>query len=330
MARVTPDQIRQMKARGERIPMLTAYDYPTAHILDEAGVPLLLVGDTLGMIILGYDSTLPVTVDDIIHHTRAVVRGTKRALVVADMPFGSFQVSPEETMREAVRIMKESGAQAVKLEGGVRVADSVRRLTEAGIPVMGHVGLTPQSVNIFGGFKVQGKTEAAARQLLADVAALESAGVFAIVLELVPAELAKLITERTSVPTIGIGAGPHCDGEVQVLHDILGLFPDFTPRHTKRFGEIGAAIQAAVTKYLDEVRTRAFPAERQSAPIEPSVIAALRGESTGGSGDQSSDQSSDQSAGRAQTGHDRTVKSPVTRSAGGSVKSSDDTAARQA
>jgi 3-methyl-2-oxobutanoate hydroxymethyltransferase len=278
MARVTPDQIRQMKAHGERIPMLTAYDYPTAHILDEAGVPLLLVGDTLGMIILGYDSTLPVTVEDIIHHTRAVVRGAKRALVVADMPFGSFQVSPQETMRAAIRIMKEAGPQAVKLEGGVRVAESVRLLTEAGIPVMGHVGLTPQSVNVFGGFKVQGKTEASARALLADVAALEEAGVFAIVLELVPADLAKLITERTSVPTIGIGAGPHCDGEVQVLHDILGLFPDFTPRHTKRFGEIGAAMRTAVTQYLDEVRSRAFPTERQSAPIDASVIAALRAE----------------------------------------------------
>jgi 3-methyl-2-oxobutanoate hydroxymethyltransferase len=277
MARVTPDQIRQMKARGERIPMLTAYDYPTAHILDEAGVPLLLVGDTLGMIILGYDSTLPVTVEDIIHHTRAVVRGTKHALVVADMPFGSFQISPEETVRAAIRLMKEAGPQAVKLEGGVRVAESVRLLTEAGIPVMGHVGLTPQSVNVFGGFKVQGKTEASARALLADVAALETAGVFAIVLELVPAELARLITERVSVPTIGIGAGPHCDGEVQVLHDILGLFPDFTPRHTKRFGELGVAMRTAVTQYLDEVRSRAFPTERQSAPIDPAVIAALRG-----------------------------------------------------
>jgi 3-methyl-2-oxobutanoate hydroxymethyltransferase len=278
MARVTPDAIRQMKARGERIPMLTAYDYPTACILDAAGVPLLLVGDTLGMIILGNDSTLPVTVEDIIHHTRAVMRGAKTALVVADMPFGSFQVSTEETVRNAVRIMKEAGPQAVKLEGGVRVAESVRRLTEAGIPVMGHLGLTPQSVNVFGGFKVQGRTEAAARALLADVAALEEAGVFAIVLELVPAELARLITERSSVPTIGIGAGPHCDGEVQVLHDILGLFPDFTPRHTKRYGELGSAMRDAVTTYLAEVRGRTFPTERQSAKIDPEVIAALRAE----------------------------------------------------
>jgi len=278
MARVTPDQIRQMKARGERIAMLTAYDYPTAHILDEAGVPLLLVGDTLGMVVLGYDSTLPVTIEDIIHHTRAVVRGSKRALVVADMPFGSFQVSPEETMRSAIRLMKESGSQAVKLEGGVRVAASVRALVEAGIPVMGHVGLTPQSVNVFGGFKVQGKTEAAARALLRDVAALEEAGVFAVVLELVPAELAALITERASVPTIGIGAGPRCDGEVQVIYDILGLFPDFTPKHTKRFAEIGAAIRDAATRYMEEVRARTFPTERQSAPLDPAVLAALRRE----------------------------------------------------
>jgi 3-methyl-2-oxobutanoate hydroxymethyltransferase len=276
MARVTPDQIRQMKTRGERIAMLTAYDYPTAHILDEAGVPLLLVGDTLGMVVLGYDSTLPVTVEDIIHHTRAVVRGSKRALVVADMPFGSFQVSPEETMRSAIRLMKESGSQAVKLEGGVRVAASVRALVEAGIPVIGHVGLTPQSVNVFGGFKVQGKTEAAARALLRDVAALEEAGVFAIVLELVPTELAALITERTSIPTIGIGAGPQCDGEVQVIYDILGLFPDFTPKHTKRFAEIGVAVRDAATRYLEEVRARTFPTERQSAALDPAVLAALR------------------------------------------------------
>lgn len=276
MARVTSDQIRQMKTRGERIAMLTAYDYPTAHILDAAGIPMMLVGDTLGMVVLGYDSTLPVTVDDIIRHTQAVVRGSKRALIVADLPFGAFQVSPEETMRQAVRIMKEAGPQAVKLEGGVRSAPSVRALVEAGIPVMGHVGLTPQSVNVFGGFKVQGKTEASARALLEDVAALEEAGVFAIVLELVPAELSKLVTERTTVPTIGIGAGPHCDGEVQVLHDILGLFPDFTPRHTKRYAELGNALRDAVTSYMNEVKDRAFPTQAQSAPIDAAVIEALR------------------------------------------------------
>jgi 3-methyl-2-oxobutanoate hydroxymethyltransferase len=275
MARVTPDQIQQMKLRGERIPMLTAYDYPMAQMLDEAGVPLLLVGDTLGMVVLGNDSTLPVTVDDIIRHTRAVVRGAKHALVIADMPFGSFQISPEETMRQAIRIMKEAGPQAVKLEGGARVAVSVRALVEAGIPVMGHLGMTPQSVNVFGGFKVQGRTEQAARALLEDVRALEEAGVFAIVLELVPAALAKIITKRASVPTIGIGAGPDCDGEVQVIYDILGLFPDFTPRHTKRYADIGASIREAARTYLAEVRDRTFPTKENSASIDPAILDAL-------------------------------------------------------
>lgn len=278
MARVTPDQIRQMKARGERIPMLTAYDYPSAHILDAAGIPMLLVGDTLGMVVLGNDSTLPVTVEDIIRHTQAVLRGAKHALVVADMPFGAFQVSPEDTMRVAVRIMKEAGPQAVKVEGGVRTAASVRALTDAGIPVMGHLGMTPQSVNAFGGFRVQGKTEAAAHALLRDVEALEEAGVFSIVLELVPAELARLITERSTVPTIGIGAGPYCDGEVQVLHDVLGLFPDFTPRHTKRYAELGTAMRDAATTYMNEVRGRSFPTDAQSAQIDPAIIEALRKE----------------------------------------------------
>src|SRR5512146_2978362 len=267
-----------MKARGERIPMLTAYDYPTAKILDAAGLPILLVGDTLGMVVLGYPTTLPVTVDAIIHHTQAVVRGTEHALVVADLPFGSFQVSPEETMRSAIRIMKEALPQAVKLEGGRRVAASVRALSEAGIPVMGHVGLTPQSVNVTGGFKVQGKTERAARLLLDDVAALEDAGAFAVVLELVPAELSRLITERTSIPTIGIGAGPYCDGEVQVVHDIMGLFPDFTPRHTRRFAELGAAMREAAQAYANEVRERTFPGEAQSAKMDAAVVAALRDE----------------------------------------------------
>jgi 3-methyl-2-oxobutanoate hydroxymethyltransferase len=276
MARITPDQIRQMKARGERIPMLTAYDYPTAQILDAAGLPILLVGDSLGMVMLGYPTTLPVTVEAIIHHTQAVVRGTEHALVVADLPFGSFQVSPEETMRSAIRVMKEAQPQAVKLEGGRTVAASVRALTAAGIPVMGHVGFTPQSVNVIGGFKVQGKTEQAARDLLADVAALEEAGAFAVVLELVPAELARLVTERSGIPTIGIGAGPHCDGEVQVLHDIMGLFPDFTPRHTRRFADLGSGMRSAAEAYINEVRERTFPGAAQSAKMDATVIAALR------------------------------------------------------
>ena len=278
MARVTPDQIRQMKERGERIPMLTAYDYASAQILDAAGVPMLLVGDSMGNVILGYDTTIPVTLDDIIRHTQAVVRGSQQALIVADLPFGSFQVSPDETMKAAVRIMKEAHPQAVKLEGGVRSADSVRKLTEAGIPVMGHLGMTPQSVNVFGGFKVQGKTEGAARALLADAAALEAAGAFAVVLELVPAALAQLVTERISIPTIGIGAGPNCDGEVQVLHDILGLFPDFTPRHTKRYAELGTAMREAATAYMSEVRGHIFPSEKQSSAIDPAIIETLRRE----------------------------------------------------
>jgi 3-methyl-2-oxobutanoate hydroxymethyltransferase len=278
MSRVTPDEIRQMKERGERIPMLTAYDYPMARILDEAGIPMLLVGDTLGMVVLGHDSTLPVTVDDIIRHTQAVVRGTKHALVIADMPFGSFQISTEDTMRQAIRIMREAGPQAVKLEGGMRSAPSVRALTEAGIPVMGHIGLTPQSVNAFGGFKMQGKTERAARALLADAAALEEAGAFAIVLEVVPIELARLVTERVGIPTIGIGAGPDCDGEVQVLYDLLGLFTDFTPRHTRRYAEIGAAVREAVTAYASDVRAGAFPTAKQSSRLDPAVLEALRRE----------------------------------------------------
>jgi 3-methyl-2-oxobutanoate hydroxymethyltransferase len=276
MPRVTTDQIRQMKERGERIPMLTAYDYASAHILDAAGVPMLLVGDTLGMVVLGYDTTLPVTLDDIIRHTQAVVRGSKHALVVADLPFGSFQVSIEDTLAQAIRVMKEAGPQAVKLEGGERSAASIRALTAAGIPVMGHIGLTPQSVNVFGGFKVQGKTERAARTLLDDAIALEAAGAFAIVLELVPSELARLVTERLQIPTIGIGAGVACDGEIQVLHDILGLFPDFTPRHTKRFGELGTAMREAVDAYVSEVRERSFPTEKQSSSLDPAVVEALK------------------------------------------------------
>jgi 3-methyl-2-oxobutanoate hydroxymethyltransferase len=279
MPRVTPEQVRRMKERGERIPMLTAYDFATAQILDAAGLPMLLVGDSLGNVMLGYESTLPVTLDDMIRHGQAVVRGSKHALIVVDLPFGSFQVSPEETMRSAARVMKETGAQAVKVEGGVRTAAHVRLLSEAGIPVMGHIGLTPQSVNAFGGFKVQGKTERAARALLADAAALDEAGAFAIVLELVPAELARLVTQRVSAPTIGIGAGPYCDGEVQVIHDILGLLPEFTPRHTQRYGELAAAMRDAVGAYANDVRSGVFPTEKQSSSLDPAVLEALQRES---------------------------------------------------
>lgn len=276
MPRVTPEQVRQMKERGERIPMLTAYDFATAQILDGAGLPMLLVGDSLGNVMLGYDSTLPVTLDDMIRHGQAVVRGSKHALIVIDLPFGTFQVSLEETMRNAARVMKETGAQAVKLEGGVRSAAHVRMLTDAGIPVMGHIGMTPQSVNAFSGFKVQGKTERAARALLADAVALDEAGAFAIVLELVPAELAGLVTQRVAAAIIGIGAGPSCDGEVQVVHDILGLLPEFTPRHTKRYSELAALIRDAVNAYAGEVRARTFPGAKQSSSLDASVLETLK------------------------------------------------------
>jgi 3-methyl-2-oxobutanoate hydroxymethyltransferase len=275
VTRVTPDQIRQMKARGERIPMLTAYDYPTAHILDEAGVPLLLVGDTLGMIILGYDSTLPVTVDDIIHHARAVVRGTKRALVVADMPFGSFQVSPEETVRAAIHIMKEAGPQAVKLEGGVRVAESVRLLTEAGIPVMGHVGLTPQTATALGGYRAQGRTAERARRVADEALALERAGCFALVFEAIPAAVAEALMPRLVIPVIGIGAGAATDGQVLVLHDLLGVY-DRTPRFVKRYANLREQMLDALRDYTDDVRGRRFPSAEHTYSIDPGELQALR------------------------------------------------------
>ena len=262
--RLTIDHIKRMKGCGEKIPMLTAYDYPTAKLLDEAGIPLLLVGDSLGMVVLGYDSTVPVTMEEMLHHTRAVVRGSRRALVVGDMPFMSYQASLTEGLHNAGRFLQEAGCQAVKLEGGEREAETVRRLVEVGIPVMGHIGLTPQSVNQFGGYKVQGKTSKAAVQLLNDAQALEQAGAFSIVLESVPAPLAKVITQRVAVPTIGIGAGPHCDGQVQVLHDMLGLFPDFVPKHAKLYAHLAEAIKSAVGRYMEEVQSEAFPTAKES------------------------------------------------------------------
>src|SRR5581483_10775634 len=222
--RVTTADIRDMKRRGEPIVMITAYDYPTARIAEDGGADVILVGDTLGMVVLGYDSTVPVTMDDMLHHTKAVVRGARRALVVGDMPFMSYQTGWQEAMKNAARFLKETGCGAVKLEGGVRSAETVQKLVEAGIPVMGHIGLTPQSVNQVGGWKVQGKTPAAAVQLMHDAQALEQAGAFAIVLGLVPAPLAPLVTERLSVRTIGIGAGVGCDGQVEVFHDPIALF----------------------------------------------------------------------------------------------------------
>ena len=275
MARVTAQQLKAMKSKGEKIAMLTAYDYPTARILDEAGVPIILVGDSLGMVVLGYDSTLPVTMEDMIHHTRAVVRGTQRAHVVFDMPFMSYQSGVEDALRNAGRALKETGAQSVKLEGGAHMAETVRRLVEIGIPVMGHIGLTPQSVNQLGGFRVQGKTPAAAVRLLHDARALEQASAYAIVLETIPAPLARIITSKVSVPTIGIGAGPDCDGQVQVIYDFLGLYPDFVPKHCRPYAHLAEEIAAAVRQYMDDVQVGAFPTEKESFAMDEAVLAEL-------------------------------------------------------
>jgi 3-methyl-2-oxobutanoate hydroxymethyltransferase len=264
-----------MKRRSERIPILTAYDYTTAKVLDEAGVPLILVGDSLGHVVLGYDSTIPVTLEDMLHHTRAVVRGAKRALVATDMPFLTYHLDERQALHNVGRCLQEAGAQAVKLEGGGRMAATVLRLTQNGIPVMGHLGLTPQSIHQLGGYRVQGKTPQAAAQLLADALALEEAGAFCVVLELVPAPLARLITGRLGIPTIGIGSGPSCDGQVQVLHDMLGLFTDFVPKHTKRYAELAGVIRGAVEQYMGEVRAGEFPTAKESFTMDESILAGL-------------------------------------------------------
>jgi 3-methyl-2-oxobutanoate hydroxymethyltransferase len=247
-----------------KITCLTAYDFPTARLLDEAGVDILLVGDSVGMVVLGYDSTLPVTFEEILHHTRAVRRGTQRALLVADMPYGSFHVTMEESVRNAVRLVKEGGAEAVKIEGGERRIELIARLVEAEIPVMGHVGLTPQSIHALGGFHVQGKTADAARQLERDARAVESAGAFSVVLESVPRDLAARITEKLRIPTIGIGAGPECDGQVLVLHDLLGLTQGPRPKFARQYVDFSAEISRAVTSYCDDVRSGDFPSDAES------------------------------------------------------------------
>jgi 3-methyl-2-oxobutanoate hydroxymethyltransferase len=272
--RVTTTSLAAMKATGDPIVMVTAYDVAAARLVEAAGVDVILVGDSLGMTVLGHTSTLPVTMDDMLRATAAVSRGSAHALVVADMPFMSYQASFEDAMRNAGRLLAEGGAHAVKLEGGEVVAELVGALTDAGIPVMGHVGLTPQSVNVFGGYKLQGRDTDAALRLVNDCLALEAAGAFAIVLELVPAELAALISEELTIPTIGIGAGAGCDGQVQVFHDLLGL-GDFTPKHAKRYAEVGAAITKAVSAYAADVRGGAFPAEAQLSHLDAEVLAEL-------------------------------------------------------
>ncbi len=270
--RITVAEIKEMKRRKEKIPMLTAYDYTTAKIVDEAGVPLILVGDSLGMVVLGYESTIPVTIEEMLHHTRAVVRGTKKSLVIGDMPFMTYHASISEAMHNAARFIQQAGAQAIKLEGGVNVAETVNQIVNCGIPVMGHIGLTPQSIHQLSGFKVQGKTPEAAQRLLKDALSLEEAGAFAVVLEVVPAPLAKLITEKLSIPTIGIGAGPNCDGQVQVISDLLGMFTDFVPKHAKQYARLAETMNSAITSYINEVKDGAFPTDKQSFTMDESLL----------------------------------------------------------
>ena len=265
-----PDLLqRKTQAAGspsnfQKITCLTAYDYPTARLLDEAGVDVILVGDSLGMVVLGHESTLPVTIEEMLHHTRAVRRGTHRALVVADMPYGSYHTDNADSVRNAMRFVKEAGAEAVKIEGGERRLELISRLTEAEIPVMGHVGLTPQSVNALGGYRVQGKTPGTADQLIRDARAVEAAGAFAVVLEAVPRELAAQITRELRIPTIGIGAGPDCDGQILVVHDLLGLTFNQTPKFARQYANLGEIITKAVREYCDDVREGGFPSDAES------------------------------------------------------------------
>jgi 3-methyl-2-oxobutanoate hydroxymethyltransferase len=276
-ARLTIASIARLHADGERIAMLTAYDFPTAKILDDAGIPMLLVGDSLGQVMLGYDSTVRVTMAEMLHHTKAVVRGTKRALIVADMPFLSYGVTPEQSLENAGELMREGGAGAVKLEGGERSAKTIEAIVRAGIPVMGHIGLTPQSIHQLGGHRVQGKTREAGRQLLADALAVQEAGAFAVVLELVPEQLAAAITERLRIPTIGIGAGAGCSGQVQVVTDLLGMSADFTPRHARHYAELYQVIRAAAEAYKGDVIAGAFPGPEQSTRMDEHTLDEILG-----------------------------------------------------
>ncbi len=267
--------LQQQKLDGDKITMLTAYDYSTAKLVDECGVNTILVGDSLGMVMLGYEDTLSVTMEDMIHHTAAVTRGAKNALVVGDMPFMSYQTSVYDAVVNAGRLMKEGRCQAVKLEGGASVCPQIKAITEASIPVVAHIGLTPQSVNAFGGFKVQGKSEADARRLIEEAKAVEAAGAFAIVLECIPAKLAKLITESVSIPTIGIGAGADCDGQVLVYQDMLALFSDFKPKFVKHFANAGEVMKRGFTEYIKEVKEGTFPAAEHTFKIADDIINKL-------------------------------------------------------
>lgn len=262
--RITTHTIQEMKTRGEKISCLTAYDYSLARLVDAAGVELILVGDSASNVMAGHETTLPITLDQMIYHASSVVRGVRRALVVVDLPFGSYQGNSEEALRSAVRIMKESGAHAVKMEGGLEIQDSVVRVLSAGIPVMGHLGLTPQSIYKFGTYAVRAKEEAEAQKLLEDAQMLQATGCFAVVLEKIPATLAQQVSAQLGIPTVGIGAGPHTDGQILVLHDVLGITKEFKPRFLRRYADLGEGITRALSSYVDDVKSRDFPNERES------------------------------------------------------------------
>jgi 3-methyl-2-oxobutanoate hydroxymethyltransferase len=274
--KVTVPAVRASKERGEKLVCLTAYDYPTARIVEEAGTDLILVGDSLGNVVLGYDSTVPVTLEEMLHHTRAVRRGVERALLVADMPYGTYHTGPDDAVRAALRLVKEGGAEAVKLEGGRGRVETVRRLVNEEIPVMGHVGLTPQSLNKLGSYRLQAKTADAARALIEDALMLEEAGAFAVVLEVVPREIARAVTEALHVPTIGIGAGPDCDAQILVTHDLLGLsFSKTSPRFVRRYADLRAAMGEAIQAYAEDVRAGSFPSDEESYPLPAEAASEL-------------------------------------------------------
>lgn len=274
----TVNSFKKAKENLEKLTMLTAYDYSTAKLVDQGGIDGILVGDSLGMVCLGYDNTLKVTMDDMIHHTKAVVRGVNQALVVADMPFMSYHLSVEDTVKNAGRLVKEGGADAVKLEGGRDFIEEIRAIIRAQIPVMGHLGLTPQSVNLLGGFKVQAKTKEAVEKLLDDARALEEAGVFALVLECVPEEIGKIVSQSLSIPTIGIGAGSYCDGQILVVNDMMGLYRDFTPKFVKLYGALDEEYDRAIKSYILEVKSGAFPEDKHNFKIDQSVLSSFKGE----------------------------------------------------
>ncbi|WP_202079971.1 3-methyl-2-oxobutanoate hydroxymethyltransferase [Caldalkalibacillus salinus] len=277
MKKVTTKVLEDMKRNGEPISMITAYDYPTSKLVDEAGIDVILVGDSLGMVVLGYESTIPVTINDMLHHTKAVSRGNDRALLVTDLPFLTYHGSFDRTLDACQRLMQEGGATAVKLEGGAEHQETIRRLVSAGVPVMGHLGLTPQSVNQLGGYKVQGKDTQTAAKMIEDALALQEAGVFALVLECVPADLAEKLSAQLTIPTIGIGAGLHCDGQVLVFHDIVQYQSSVNPKFVKQYAQVGNQIQDAVSEYIQEVKTRQFPTSEHSFSINKDVITQLYG-----------------------------------------------------